>query len=484
MRRRRWKPIARPYYPQPRRRRPFGVLLLPLAVPALLLIASALACNVSAPPPPTIPARLPTSTPQATIGISTLVPLALPAGVQAEAPADPGVEALLRQVDTDQLMLHVATLQGFETRHVNSTQTSSTRGIGAARQYIHDMLLSYNDRSQGRLTVWEHPFTLTWGEMETLQHNEVAILQGMAQGAGVIVVGAHYDSITTDWTNGEVYAPGANDNGSGVAALLEMARIMTPLPHRATIIFVAFSAEETGRQGSIRFVDEWVRPNFGDQLRAFISLDIVGGVTGTNGEINDSQVRLYSAEPNDSPSRQLGRAVNLIASTYVPDLQVVVEPALDRQGRWGDHESFSSLGYAAIRLVQAVEDRNRNHNAQDTVDGISPPYLTNVTRVALSALAVLADGLPSPTNITLRTDPANPDSTTLVWSPVEGAAGYVIALRQPGALTFNQVLTVEGVNSLTWSGFTPARFEAVAIAAIDSSGRWGAFSREYAIASR
>ncbi len=448
-------------------------------MPLLVLASAILACNLTGPPPPTVVPRIPTSTPQATIGISTQVPLALPTGVGAEAPTDPGVDVLLRQVDSNSLMAHTQTLYNFQTRHVNSPLNDPNRGIGAARRYIYNTLLSYSSQAQGRMNVWEQSFTLNWEEQETLQHNIIAILQGTESGAGVIVVGAHYDSVAYD-VDSTTYAPGADDNATGVAALLEMARIMSQMPHRATIIFVAFSAEETGRQGSIRFIDEYIN-HYSIDLRAMLNLDTIGNIHGPNNEINEHQIRVFSDESNDSRPRQLSRAVQLIASTYVPDLQVVVQNSADREGRWGDHFSFTEQGYPAIRLIEAIQDPARQNSSLDTIEYVTPSYLTQATRVALATLAVLADGLQPPRNLSVRANASNPGNHTLVWEPVPGAAGYVIALRQPGALTYNQVLTVGPVNSLTWSGFNPERFETLAIATVDESGRWGPLSVEYRI---
>ncbi len=459
--------------PQPTRRRRWFLLILAL----LTLSLSALACNLTGPPPPTVPPRLPTSTPQATIGISTQVPLAVPAGVGEEAPTAPGIDALLRQIDANRLMQHVQALYGFQTRFINSTQTDPARGIGAARQYIYNTFVSYTAQAEGRMNVWEQPFTITWEDVQTLQHNIICTLQGTESGAGVILVVAHYDAAAYD-TDPTIYAPGADDNGTGIAAILEMARIMSQTPHRATIMFVAFSAEEIGRVGSIRFVDEYLR-RYQIDVRAVLNLDTIGNVSGPNGQINDRQIRVFSDEDNLSPSRQLSRTFQLIATTYMPDLQVVVQPAADREGRWGDHMTFTSQGYPAIRLIEAIQDPNRQNNSQDTIEYVSPEYLTRATRVSLAVLAALADGLQPPENISIRTNSSDPDSHTLVWSPVEGAAGYVIALRQPGAAAYSQVLNVGPVNSLTWSGFKPDRFEAVAIATIDDAGRMGPFSAEY-----
>lgn len=445
----------------------------------LILMLSGLACNLSSPPPPTVPPRLPTSTPQATIGISTQVPIALPGGIEAEAPIDPGLDVLLQQIDAGRLMQHTRAMYEFETRYVNSTQTSATRGIGAARQYIHDTLVSYTSLAEGRLTVWDHPFTVTWEEQQSLQHNVVATLQGTESGAGVVILGAHYDSIAND-VDPTLSAPGADDNGTGIAALLEIARIMAQTPQKATIIFVTFSAEEIGRIGSVRFIDEYLAP-FAIDVRAVVTLDTIGNINGPNNEINDTQIRVFSDDQYNSQSRQLSRVMNLIAMTYVPDLQVMVQPAGDREGRWGDHLSFTSRGYPAIRIIEAIQDPVRQNNSRDTIEYVNANYLTRSTRVAMATVAVLANGLQPPQNISLRVNPSDPNNHTLVWSPVDGAVGYVLALRQPGALTYNQVLNVNSTNSLTWSGFTPDRFETVAIAAIDDSGRWGPFSTEYSM---
>lgn len=448
---------------------------LPLLV-LISLLLSTLACNLTSPPPPTVPPRLPTSTPQAPIGISTLPPLALPTGMPADIPAAPSVEALLQQIDSNLLMQHVQTLAGFETRYVNSTQSNPTRGIGAARTYIHDTLASYAAQAQGRMTVWDHPFTITWENTQSLQYNVVATIQGTESGAGVIIIAAHYDSTATD-SDPSLFAPGADDNGSGIAALLEIARIMSQTPHRATIILTAFSAEEIGRVGSIRFIDDYLS-SYDIDVRATLTLDTIGNVHGANNVINDTQLRIFSDDEYNSGSRQLSRVLNLIAATYVPELQVVIIAAGDREGRWGDHMSFTARGYPAVRFIEGIQDPARQNNSKDTVEYVNPTYLNRSTRVALASLAVLADGLPPPDNLSIRSNTAN---ATLVWEPVPGAVGYVIALRQPNALVYHQVLNVGPTNTLTWDGFNSGRYETAAIAAIDDVGRWGQFSDEFPI---
>ena len=141
--------------------------------------------------------------------------------------------------------------------------------------------------------------------------------------------------------------------------------------------------------------------------------------------------------------------------------------------------SFTSQGYAAVRFIEAQQDPTRQNNSLDTIEWINAQYLTRATEVTLATLAIFANGLQPPDNFTLRDNTSDPNNRTLVWNPVEGASGYIIALRQPGAITYNQVLNVGPTNSLTWSGFSPDRFEALTIATVDSAGRWGPFSTEY-----
>src|SRR5258708_37962403 len=161
-------------------------------------------------------------------------------------------------------------------------------------------------------------------------------------------MGAHYDSMPADFTNGQADAPGANANGSGVAAMLEIARIMAAKPHRATLIFAAFTAEETGRQGSLTFVQSYLQAQKSPiDLRAVINLDMIGSGAPAGNDNVPSTIRLFSAEPNDSASRQLARQIALITKTYVDNLEPVVQSAEERAGRWGDQPPFRAAGYPA-----------------------------------------------------------------------------------------------------------------------------------------
>lgn len=445
---------------------------------ALWMIVVALACNLASTETPTIIPRA-TATPPPTIGYATLSPEELPTeAVTIVAQMDIGLINQTACVETDRLMLHVDTLQNFGTRHVNSPYDLPDRGIGAAYNYILNQFEQISIESQRRLTVFSHGFDLEFAGLASRPQNIVAFLPGTEVNAGTVLIGAHYDSISIDFEDGSIYAPGANDNASGVAGLIELARCLSRQPHRKAIMFVAFSAEEIGRRGSIAFVRDYIQA-FNIDLIAMINMDIIGSQTGPNGSIDDGNIRLFSAGPNESPSRHLARTLQLVAAKHVPSMKVVLQDAEDRADRYGDHMSFSEKGYAAVRFIEGLEDRSRQHNDRDTIDDVQGSYLTRAAQTVLTTVVALADGPPAPTNMTLR-DAGN-GARTLVWEAAPEASGYIVAVRPPDSMTYFYFETNDPANSITWDGFVPERFTAVAIAAKDRTGLMGPLSPEYPI---
>lgn len=470
-----------------RRRLPIPILL------AVWLAVIALACNLSSESaPPTLVPRA-TATPPPTMGIATIAPEELPQQSETSAPqisdAAP-LAPLLAQVQPDRLFAHIIALQNLYTRHVNSVQNDPARGVGAASQYIVDQFNRISGDTNGALTVFQpQSFPVEWGEVQSNQRNIVAVLPGQEAGGGLIVVGAHYDSISVAFEDGGAYAPGANDNGSGVAALIEMARILSQPDragrHRATIMFVAFGAEEIQRQGSLAFVNDYLKAS-NIAVDAMINLDIIGSSTAASGAVDDSHIRLFSAEPNDSPSRQLARSLNLFADRYTPMMSVEVQPTIDRDGRYSDHISFSDAGYAAVRFIEMLENPNYQHTDADVVQTVRASYLVSATQTVLAGVTVLADGPRAPTSISLRDDNVVDSDglplRTLVWDIPPDAVSYVVALRPPGSLIYNNYFPTD-TNTVQWSGFRADRFEALAVAAVDANGLMGPLSFEYRIGS-
>jgi hypothetical protein len=254
---------------------------------------------------------------------------------------DAALVNLLDQVDGELLMGHVDALQNVATRHVNSPKNMPDQGIGAASRYIMSEFEAIRAQAP-HLAVFSQPFSVTWAGQTSQLENVIAVIPGTQPEAGAIIIGAHYDSRCADLNDASSYAPGANDNASGVAALLELARILGAAHHRVTIIFVAFSAEEIGRVGSTVFVRDYLQA-LDIPVSAMINLDMIGGSNGGGELINDGQIRLFSAGPDESPSRHLARAVHL-AAYHLLRLGNRRQDRADRWGRYGDHMSSVMQG--------------------------------------------------------------------------------------------------------------------------------------------
>lgn len=444
------------------------------------------ACNLgtSAPEPPTLEPR-PSPTPEPTMGVngtggSSVIPV--PAGSTA-APiigAQQAIADIVNQVEIDRLMSHVDALQGFYTRHVNSDTASDTRGIGAARRYIESQFQMIQDQT-GNLYHFPHDFDLTWNKIQTRQTNIVAVVQGTEPHAGWIVVGAHYDSIVIpDFTVSTSFAPGANDNGTGVAAILEMARISALHPHRSSIMFVAFAAEEVGRKGSIAFAN-WLVQQAGDDVFAMINIDTIGNQDDGKGGVNASELRVFSNQPNDTPDRQLARTAEFLSFTYkqgttLDIMKLAVQEGIDREDRYGDHFSFTEKGIPSIRFINAVEEKI-NGDPTDTIEYIEPAYFRRAVQSILLVVTALADGPRAPRNLTLRNN-----NTQLVWEPVEGAVSYIVTLRFPGSRSYNQQFEVPAETTSVPYTFGSDTYEGVAVAARGPDGIIGPLSAEVRVA--
>lgn len=397
---------------------------------------------------------------------------------------------LLQQVDRNRLQSHVETLQGFTTRHVNSNQDSSTYGIGAARDYIYGQFEQIAQQSSGRFAPSTQEFDLTYDGIPTRQTNVFGVLNGTAPGGGFIIIGAHYDSINTDFTDATGFAPGANDNGTGVAGLIEIARVLSQSQYRSSIIFVTFSAEEIGRHGSKAFVT-YVE-SIGLDVVGMINIDSIGN-NNTRAGLVDNSLRIFSCEgetycQDNGLSRHMARSLEFLGFAHKEALantplagsvlEMKVERQGDRDGRYGDHFSFVEAGYPAIRFISTLEEFG-NGSTQDIVDHVEWDYLRKSVQSIMLVTVALADGPPPPRSIALRN---NVDGRpTLVWEEVPDAASYVIALRAPGSTRYDFQLDWSSGTSLTWEGFTSGQYEGLAIGTRGPNGLIGRLSAEYTL---
>lgn len=449
---------------------------------AFILVACNLGTAPAAQPPTLAPQN--TAEPVATLGYSGSGNQVVEVASDISAPvANIDVELfnLTEQVDVGRLRTHVETLESFTTRHVNSTQTRTDYGIGAASTYIYNQFLDIQTNSQGRFTAQSLPFDMQWAGLPTRQENIVGVLQGTMPGAGFIIVGAHYDSINTDFEDATGFAPGANDNGSGVAGLIEMARVMSQRQYRSSIIFVAFSAEEVGRLGSKAFVT-WTQQQGIVDVAGMINIDSIGNSNNRSGEVNES-LRIFSCEEESicrdgGLSRHMARSMEFLGFAHDATLDMVVERSADRDGRYGDHFSFSEVGFPAIRVINTLEEFG-NGSTQDTADHVEYPFLREAVQSIMLMTIAIADGPPPPRNITLRVSPDG--MPTLIWEDVPEAESYVIALRLAGSSRYDHQIDWADGTAMPYAPLTSGEYDGLAIGTRGANGLIGRLSTEYAL---
>ena len=349
--------------------------------------------------------------------------------VALQAPADP-IPTILERVDAARPMADVERLVGFHTRHTLSETESDTHGIGAARRWLRSELEAISEQTGGRLEVREQRFEAKVLNQEAELVNVYGFLPGTEVGplGRTYVVSGHYDSRVRNGADASSYAPGANDDASGTAVVLELARIMAADEYRANLVFLLVPGEEQGLFGAKHFANQ--ASEQGWDIDGMYTNDIVGGVEGGNGVRDTATIRCYSeADGLHSESRELARALVASAERYVPDANAKLVFRRDRFGRGGDHSAFHAAGFPALRLTEANEHYARQHKAVEVKEGVqfgdlpeyvSPEYMARVTRVNAAALAELSLAPPPPTRVRMRA--AVSYDTQLGWAPsTEGA---------------------------------------------------------------
>jgi Zn-dependent M28 family amino/carboxypeptidase len=325
--------------------------------------------------------------------------------VRAAAPRqarDPEIARMIREIDARNIERTIRRLVSFGTRNTLSAQDDPRRGIGAARDWLYAEFQRIAQTSAGRMTVELQSFTQEPGRFPRIARptrltNVVATLRGtQAQAqARTYVVSGHYDSMCSSPTDATCDAPGANDDASGTAAVLEMARVMARRECDATIVFMAVAGEEQGLVGATYFAEQAKQRNV--DIEAMFTNDIVGNTVGGNGVRDPRTVRVFAegvpsneAESeattrrsvggeNDSPARQLARFIKEVGATYMPGFNVWLIYRRDRYLRGGDHIPFLERGFAAVRFTEPHEDYRHQHQnvrtEQGTVYGDLPEFV-------------------------------------------------------------------------------------------------------------
>ncbi|MGA3026758.1 MAG: M20/M25/M40 family metallo-hydrolase [Bryobacteraceae bacterium] len=391
-----------------------------------------------------------------------LIPAML-AGPPAPA-VNPRVKTIVDAVSEERITATLRRLEAFGTRGSLSSVSDPEHGVGAARRWIYEQFHACGPRLQVRYDTW-HVRKQGRVVRDTDFVNVVAVLPGTLHPDRQFLITAHYDSLALVWKRPEdegnigavdwektadaPIAPGVSDDGSGVAAVLELARIMSQYEFANTIVFIAFAGEEQGLIGSTLYAEQARKD--GVKIDGVLNNDIIGTDVAGDGRRNNRAVNVYSGDPNDSPSRTVARYVKSAAERYFPAMRVNLVFRDDRFGRGGDHTPFDRAGYGAVRLTTATEDYSHQHNPTDTFANASPAYTALVAKVNAAALASLALAPPAPLVSRISRGKSGYDAV-LRWTQPERApdvAGYVVVMRATTAPDWEKAVLAGNVTEYT-----------------------------------
>jgi hypothetical protein len=400
-----------------------------------------------------------------------------------QAPDD-GLRALLREIDPDRIKATILRLVQFGTRHTASSQTDPARGIGAATAWVHGQMQAIAATSSGRMTVQEQTFVQPVSSnipVPTTITNAIATLKGTASPERFYVITGHLDSRVTDVLNFTSDAPGADDDGSGVAVMLELARLFATRQFPGTLVFATVAGEEQGLYGSAHMAAQMKAA--GADVQGMFSNDIVGASQAWDGTRPDPRtVRLFvegiptAVTPaqisvmqsvggeNDGMTHQLARFVTDVAPFNLTGMNIRVIWRRDRYLRGSDHLSFQAQGYPAARFTEPRENFNHEHRDVEIINGVQfgdlpqfvdYDYTARVARVNGAALWALATNPATPKNLQIHTTPpvgfAGINTTTLTWdaNPEPDLAGYEVVMRETTSPDWTSAVGVGNVTTVT-----------------------------------
>lgn len=400
-----------------------------------------------------------------------------------QEPSD-DLRAMLRYVDPARIRATVLRLTQFGTRHTASSQTDPVRGIGAATAWVYDQMQAAAAPSGGRMTVQKQTFVQPVSNripVPTTITNVIATLKGTASPERFYVITGHLDSRVTDVLNFTSDAPGADDDASGVAVVLELARLFATRQFPGTVVLATVAGEEQGLYGSAYMAQQMKAA--GADVQGMFSNDIVGASQAWDGTRPDPHtVRLFvegiptaatAADvalmqsvggENDGASRQLARFVDDVAPYSLTGMNVRVIWRRDRYLRGSDHISFQQQGYPAGRFTEPRENFNHEHQDTQVVNGVQLgdlpefvdyDYMARVAKVNGAALWSMATGPGTPKNAKIHaTAPVNfsgTNVTTLTWdaNPEPSLAGYEVVWRETTAPEWTNVIKVGNVTTVT-----------------------------------
>lgn len=407
---------------------------------------------------------------------------------------------IIDAVGADRIYSDIEHLSDFGTRHTLSDTTSTTRGIGAARRWIKVQMEDISETCDGCLEVSYLRGLVPKGENRRIFKdvevvNVMAIKRGSLYPNRYIIMAGDIDSRISDPNDATGDSPGANDNASGMAGVLEAARVLSNYDFAASIIFVGLSGEEQGLFGGKIMAAH--AKEAGWDIIGILNNDMISNIEGVDGVIDNRTFRIFSEASRadedeqqriwkrfyggevDGPSRQLARYVHRITSEYMPEMHPMMIYRLDRFGRGGHHKPFCDAGYPGVRIMEAHENYNRQHqdirtkdgiNYGDVLAGVDQHYAAKLTAVNAINLASIASAPPPPTGLMIGG--AVQPSTRLVWDSTEDehVAGYKIYWRSTRAAQWEHSRQVDkAVHDFTLEGVVIDNF-LFGVSSIDANG--------------
>jgi hypothetical protein len=397
---------------------------------------------------------------------------------------DPDLIQMLGQVDPNRIQATIQRLVDFGTRHTLSSQTDPVRGIGAATAWVTEQLQAIAATSSGNMKVQQQTFIQPAGPripVPTSITNVIATLQGTASPERFYVITGHLDSRVTDVLDFTSDAPGADDDGSGVAVMLELARLFATRQFPGTLVFATVSGEEQGLFGSTFMAQQMAAA--GNDVQGMFSNDIVGASQAFDGTKPDPfTLRLFTegvptdltstatlllqltGGENDSLSRQLGRFAVEVAPFSLTQMNIRHIWRRDRYLRASDHVSFETLGFSAARFTEPRENFDHEHRNVEVVNGVQFgdliefvdfDYVARVAKVNGAVLWALATAPGRPKNVLMHVSPpptfSGINTTTLTWNanPEANLAGYEVVMRETTSADWTDVINVGNVISVT-----------------------------------
>lgn len=379
------------------------------------------------------------------------------AATRVTTPVEPVGEEIRYQlaadVSAERIEQDIRTLVSFGTRHTLSETVSDSRGIGAARRWIEQEFRGISAACGGCLEVITVSDVVS-GERRIPDPTDVvsvvAIQRGSLDPERMVMMSGDIDSRVSDPLNGESDSPGANDNASGMAGVIEAARVLSRYKFAGTIVYAGLSGEEQGLFGGAIVADHALKNGW--RIKAVLNNDMIGNITGIDGVTDnttarvfsegtryvetedDARTRRFSGGEVDSPSRNVARYIDRMADQFITNLDVMMIYRLDRFGRGGHHRPFNERGIPGVRIMETHEHYQRQHQDLrtedgieygDVIEGVNFDYARKLTALNVVSLAGMASAPPFPADVTI--EGAVRPSTTLKWTIPQGEAAANLA---------------------------------------------------------